>query len=193
MHTDKIVSSPLVRKFASHIQIGRALDIGAGRGDNAIFLVKKGFQATAVEIRKDLSEAIKKRAWRNKVKINVENKSLQDFVIQKSHYSFISAINSLHFLSKKEFYKVIGKIKSGLMERGICAISVFTSDDPLYKKVKTNPKRYYPNPGELREIFKDFEILFHIETTIHDKGHPNHEQPHKHTVARIVAKKGKSA
>jgi cyclopropane fatty-acyl-phospholipid synthase-like methyltransferase len=185
--------APLVWKFEGHAKRGKALDLGAGRGDNAIFLTGKGFQVTAVELRKDLSETIKKRAKKNKVKINVKNQNIKDFVIQPDQYSFISAINSLHFLSKKEFYETIQQVRLGLLDGGVCVISVLTADDPLYKKSEARGIRYFPKSGELKEIFGNFKILFYIETIIQDKGHPNHEQPHKHAIARIAAKKGKGA
>lgn len=206
MSMNKIVPSPLVRKFENYVQRSKALDLGAGRGNNAIFLAKQGFSVVAVEIRKDLSDIIKKRAEENKVSVEVKNQDLRDFIIEKNQYSFISAINSLNFFSKKEFCNIINKMKSGLIKEGVCVISIFTTDDPVYKEMglkaiikkggnlinEHGKKRYFPKPNELKKIFKDFETLFYIEAVVDDKGHPHNEYPHKHVVARIAAKKIKA-
>ncbi len=199
---DKLVPSPLIKQFLNQAEHYECLDIGAGRGDNIIFLAKTGFSATALEVREDSANIIKKRARANKVSVKVENKDVRKFNINKNHYSLVSAIHSLNFFSKDEFLNLITKIKAGLTNDGLCVISMFTTKDSMYEELKqrvtlqkdnsladeNGKKWYFPKPNELKKLFKDFEILFYVEAIIDDKGHPGKESPHKHTVARIVAK-----
>jgi len=203
MKSEIIIPALLVQQFENQAPRGKALDIGAGRGNNALFLAQQGFFVTAIEIRNDLVEMIKKRAGENQLDLEIVNQDIKDFPITKNSYSLISSINSLNFFSKNEFYDIVGKIKAGLINDGVCAMSLFTNDDPLFKEIKaraineddgsfrneSGKKWYFPRSNELKEIFeKDFKILFYIEAIVDDKGHPNNPRPHKHVVARIVVK-----
>jgi len=205
MENDVIIPAPLIQQFESQVPRSKALEIGAGNGNNALFLAKQGFSVTAVEVRKDLADMIKNRAKKNQVRLEIANENINDFTIEENQYSFISAMNSFNFLSKKEFYGVVEKIKKGLIRGGICVIALFTVEDPLFREIKTKAiiederdfhnnegkKWYFPKPNELRELFeKDSEILFYVEAVIEDKkGHPGNPQPHKHAIARIAIKK----
>ena len=204
MDTNTIIPSPLIQQFEIQAPRGKAIDIGAGKGDNALFLAKHGFFVTAVEIRKELADTIKKRAEENQIGLEIINRDIKDFIVEENQYSFISAINSLNFFSKQEFLNIIEKIKNGLRKSGICVISLFTADDSLFEKIKSETaseddgsfrnkagkKWYFPKSNELRKFFeKDFEILFYKEATIDDKGHKGNMDPHQHAIARIVVKK----
>lgn len=208
MNFKTIIPSPLVEKFEKESTRGKALDIGAGYGDNALFLAQQGFSVVAVEIRKELIEIIKKRAEENKISLEIINQDVANFSIAENSCSFISAMNSLNFFSKKEFYDTIGKIKAGLISGGICVIALFTMDDQLFEEIKlktineddgsfrneAGKKWYFPKPNELKEIFeKDFQVLFYTEAIIDDNGHPNNPEPHQHAIARIAVKKEGSA
>lgn len=200
MNNHLIKPAPLVEKFESVALRGEALDIGAGRGDNAIFLAQKGFSVTAIEIKKEAAEIIESRAKENEVSLNVVNQDAKIFPIEKDRYTFISTMNSLNFFSKEEFSALIENIKQGLKKEGVCVIAMFTSNDPMCEEVKVKTrgtlenemgkKWYFPAPNELKGIFeKDFTILFSVEEVVEDKGHPGNEEPHQHAVARIAVKK----
>lgn len=200
MNHQSIKPAPLVERFESVAAHGEALDIGAGRGDNAIFLTKKGFSVTAIEIKKEAAEIIESRAKENETSINVINQDAKKFVIEKDRYTFISAMNSLNFFSKEEFSALIENIRQGLKKEGVCVIAMFTNNDPMCEEVKVKTggtfendmgkKWYFPAPNELKKLFeKDFTILFYVEAVVEDKGHPGNQEPHQHAVARIAVKK----
>lgn len=204
MDAKAIMPAPLVEKFAKDAPRGKALDIGAGRGNNALFLAQQGFSVAAIEIREDLADMIKKRAEENNLSLEIINQDIKDFNLEENQYAFVSAMNSLNFFSKDEFHNIIKKIKSGLIKGGVCVISLFTTNDALYKEIKlktineddgsfrneAGKQWYFPKPSELNEVFEqDFQILFYVEAVVDDKGHPNNPQSHQHAVARIAVKK----
>jgi len=186
---DNLKLSPLVEKYQEKVKQGNALDIGIGRGDDSILLAEKGFFVTAVDINKDIIEKFKERTLSENFKIEIVNKNIKDFNIEENNYNLIVAINSIHFLEKKDFFDVLEKIKNGLRKGGICIIAIFTNEDPMIKE-GWRENNYFPKTGELKNIFeKEFEILFFKEAIIEDKGHAGNEKPHSHSVARIVIKK----
>lgn len=205
LNNDAITPAPLIKQFESQAPRGKALEIGAGKGNNAIYLAQQGFSVTAVELNKESTQVIEKRAQENEVVLDIANQDIRDFAIEKNRYALISSFSSLNFLSREELIETINKIKAGLVMGGICAIVLYTNNDPMVERVRdraialedgsfcdeAGKKWYYPKNNELRELFeKDFSILFYIEAVIEDKiGHPGNFEPHQHAVARLVAKK----
>jgi len=178
---EPIFPSLLVRKFENKAPRGRALDLGSGQGNDALFLAQRGFSVTAVEIRKDMAEIIKERAEENQLKVDVVQQDIRDFSIAENSVVFISAMNCLHYFLKQEFLDIIEKIKRGLVKGGIAVIGLFTTEDPMFEKAKAEMivqdgggfrddkgrKLYFPKPHELKKIFeKDFEVLFILKRSL---------------------------
>jgi len=197
---NSIKPSPLIQEFENFTERGLALEIGAGRGDNALYISQKGFAITAIEINEEAVNTIEQRAKELGLPVRVLLQDIRDFNFEKESYAFISAMNSLNFVSKEEFMMLINRIKDGLKIGGISVIALFTTNDPIYEDIniktdgtfenKLGKKWYFPRPGELRTVFeKDFDVLFFVEAVVDDPGHPGHPDPHKHAVARIVVQK----
>ncbi|MEI7890860.1 MAG: class I SAM-dependent methyltransferase [bacterium] len=200
MNNNSIKPSPLVQNFSNNTPTGKALEIGFGYGDNAIFLAQQGFSVVAVDINKEMVENLKERSMQYAVDLEIIKNDIRNFLIKDNEYTFISALNCLNFLSKEEFFNIMEKIKNGLKNDGVCVIALFTVDDEMCEEVsrKTNgkfdddngKKWFFLKSGELKELFEnDFLILFYKEVIIDDNGHVGKELPHRHAVARIVAKK----
>lgn len=202
---DELRHLPLVEQAAKMAARGKALDLGAGRGNNAIYLAKQGFSVTAVEMKKTAIEELKINAQGNGVSVEVFERNIASFPIEESTYSLIVATNVLNFVSRDDFLLIAGKIRDGLAKGGLCVIVMFTDQDPMHDDVRNkyklvgereyendNGRRwYFPQAGELKSLFDDgFEIVFYVEARIDDKrGHPGQEAPHSHFIARLIAKK----
>ena len=200
-----ISPTPLVKKYAETAPRGYALDLGSGRGTDALYLTKQNFKVTAVDKNKQSIEKLKNDSGNQGLSLEAINQDIKDVSIQKNYFSFICAINSLNFLSKKEFLETIEKIKSGLKDDGIGVIILFTNEDSLYQEIKKTAKTedgesfyddlgrrwYYPPKNLLKNLFEnDTEVLFYVEAVIEDKfGHAGNEMPHTHSIARIAIKK----
>ncbi|MBI2604620.1 MAG: methyltransferase domain-containing protein [Deltaproteobacteria bacterium] len=149
--------------------VGRALDIAMGEGRNAVYLAKKGFVVEGVDISEVAVRKAKRLAQDNGVRIRTVIADLNKYQIQPESYEVIMVF---YFLSRP----LIPQIKKGLKKGGIVVFENNTVDELKYDK--TQNRAYLLERGELREMFKDLEILKYREI---DNG--------KHVVASLVARK----
>lgn len=173
------------------INIGKALDIGAGEGRNSIYLAQLGFDVTSIEPTKDGSNKIIDKANKLNLKINVLN---CDYLSENSNekYDFIIAGTSLDHMEKEYLDKAVEKLKNSLNIGGLVYIVVFTQEDPGYLKQLENASecasfiKHYFLKNELKEYFKEFEILYYNEYIKPDN---SHGKPHVHGKAKLIARK----
>lgn len=113
------------------------LEIGCGEGQNAIFLMKKGYKINASDVSNDAINWCKKKAKESSVDDNffvmdVLNNSLQE------KYDFIYAISTLHMLIRDEDrQKFLDFICSHLKSGGKALIT--TMGDGVIEKNDDNP------------------------------------------------------
>lgn len=198
--------APSVKKIFNQTEIGEALDIGCGKGDDALFLAEKRFNVTAIDINSNAIKNLEERAKKSGVHVNTAHLDLRNFQLEENRYSIIIAINSLFFLSHDEFADAVERIKNSAKPGGIIIITSFTVQDPMFDKMsksadffkknnrtfenKKGDKWYFLELNELKTYFEDrFEVLFFNEEIVQDKGHYGAPEPHQHAIARIVAKK----
>ena len=170
---------------------GGFLDLGCGQGRDSLFAAKYGFKVTAVDQSKININKIKQYLKQNnhlKDAIELFCEDIKDFNIEKDRYQIINAFNSLQFLEKNEALAIIQKMKEALKKDSFVIIAGFTKDDPLYQ-IPANQHRCFFEPGELKRLFSDFEIILYEEKLIDDHGHVGYEEPHQHGVVRLVAQK----
>ncbi|MCP4688504.1 MAG: class I SAM-dependent methyltransferase, partial [Desulfobacterales bacterium] len=100
--------SPIVKDFCAMAPRGRALDIAAGMGRNAVFLAKNGFTVDAVDISE---EGLGKLAGRHP-RVHTIRADLDLYDIPAERYSLI--IN-IRFLNRRLF----PYIREGLLPGGL--------------------------------------------------------------------------
>ncbi len=182
----------LLFKIYNKVDVGsKFLDLGCGQGRDSLFMLRAGFQVTAVDNSLKGIENIKKEIavddlFENKLKLFCEN--IASFTIEENSYAIINIFNSLQFLLKTEAIELIYKSKKSLQKHGYIIISGFMINDSFYLKAG-NEKRCFFKKQELKEIFSDFKIVFYEEKDILDKGHPGSPEPHIHSVAKLIAQK----
>lgn len=174
------------------VKIGNALDIGAGEGRNSIYLATKGFNVTAVEPTKIGSNKISDIANKMKLKnVNVINDDFMSANINQK-FDFIIAGTSLDHMELEYLHKSIDKIKSLMNNDCVIYVVVFTEKDPGYLKqndIKSECStfiKHYFKENELKEYFKDCDILFYNEYMKPDN---SHGKPHVHGKAKLIARK----
>ncbi|MBI3534120.1 MAG: methyltransferase domain-containing protein [Deltaproteobacteria bacterium] len=155
------------------LPVGKALDIAMGEGRNAIYLAKKGFIVEGVDISEVALQKAKMLARDNNVtsKLLVINADLNTYTIKSDYYEVII---DFYYLQRSLF----PQIKKGLKKGGIVVFETYTEEQLKNKEGQRIPKDYLLKIGELREAFKDFEILVYRET---NNG--------KEAIASLVARK----
>ena len=158
------------------VNIGKALDIGAGEGRNSVYLAGLGFDVTSIEPTKDGSNKIIEKSNQLDLNINVLN---CDYLSEN--------------LNEKDYLdKAVEKLKGSLNKGGLVYIVVFTQDDPGYLKQLDNASecsdfiKHYFSKNELRDYFKEFDILYYNEYIKPDN---SHGKPHVHGKAKLIARK----
>lgn len=163
--------APFLKANIGLLPVGRALDIAAAEGRNAVFLAKKGFRAEAVDISEVALRKARRLAREQNVTIQTINSDLKTYVIKANTYDVIL---NIQFLERKLF----PQIKKGLKSGGVIVFENYTEDQLSNPAGKTISKDFLLRKGELKEVFKDFKILFDRETN-----------DGKEAVARFIAKK----
>ena len=164
----------LLIKLAGKLKPGKALDLACGAGRNAVFLAEKGWNVTAVDNSRVGIEIARKRAAEKGVEIDFRPADLEkgEFDIEPNTYDLIC---DFYYLQRNLF----SQMKSGAKAGGIIVSTIHLYD----KNGEASPFLLYE--GELREYFRDFEILHYRETSLTDKDAGEH---HRRT-AEIIAEK----
>jgi tellurite methyltransferase len=146
----------LLKESLKYIKSGKVLDLGAGDGKDSLFYSKLGFNVTAIDNSIQNIHDIKNLSKINKTKISTIFQDIRTINL-KEKYDLILANYLFHLLDKKEVIETIKKIKQNTKKRGINIITAFTNDN--------SPTHYLSlfKKEELKEIYKDFEILYYSE------------------------------
>lgn len=199
---DDTTHDELLDAYIESVPAGRALDIGMGEGDNAIWLARRGFQVVGVDRSAQAVETASQRARSAGLAVETHVGDVQDLEIQPGSYALILAAAVLHFLAPDDARRLVGRIKTGLQPGGIVMVSVFTVDDPGYEAFQEarvpligrntfhvehldGPLHFF-GMGELRGWFEDLEILHFAEERQMDL---EHGLAHYHSGAFLVARR----
>lgn len=158
-HADKHPASsahPLVVRFAAELPPGRALDVACGTGRHALHLAECGWQVTAVDSSQVAIEILNRRARERCVAVDAQVADLEsgEFRLEPGGYDLI--VNCCYL--QRDLFPAI---KAGLRVGGVVlAVIAMADDDPSVKPM--NPA-FLLQPGELRAIFQDWELLHGYE------------------------------
>jgi len=167
--------NPFLKKYIRLLPKGRALDLAAGEGRNAVFLARNGFEVDAVDISRIGLKKAKKLSEESGVKIQTICADLKIFPIEKEKYNLIA---NFYFLRRS----LIPKIKKGLKKGGRVIFETYILEQ---RKIGTEgPKqaRYFLKPNELLRLFKDFRVRFYREGIFKEGGR-------RKAVASLIAEK----
>jgi tellurite methyltransferase len=183
--------------WAPQAPAGRALDLGAGDGALAAWLVAAGFRVDAVERDLDRWQVLADRVRDDRLRAIQAN--LLEIPLPPSHYALIVAASIFHFLRPSEFDRLAGDLARALLPGGLLMAEVFTTDDPGWDDLaragvsRAGPSDFrldggawlhYFRPGELRDAFPDLELLHYEESRRRD---PDREAGY-YSAATMVAR-----
>ena len=143
--------SSIVKRYFPSAPAGKALDIAAGNGRNAIFLANQGFDVEAVDIS---DQALTRCAGRHP-NMRPICADLDIFDIAPSRYALI--IN-IRFLNRRLF----PYIRNGLIPGGVLIFETYL-DPPPGADPGTFCRDYLLGPNELLRAFLPLHIILYTE------------------------------
>jgi SAM-dependent methyltransferase len=137
----------------------KVLDLAMGEGRNAVFLAKNGFEVDGVDISEVALRKAKRLAHENGVSITTILADLTHYKVKKDSYAVILNFDYLQ-------RSLIPQIKQGLKRHGMIIYENDTAAQGMHGSQWPAPVKHKENllnPGELKELFSDFEILSYVE------------------------------
>lgn len=191
-------------QYLYDLSAGNALDIGCGKGKNAVFLSKKGFNVDAIDKNPENIQGLNEYIQKNKIKnLNTQTINALDFNFEPAKYNFIVASFSLIFFKLSDLIVLIDKIKKSATEECFIYFSVFSTKEPAYDTIikelghqevekntlflhKQKAYRHFFTREELGSFFSDWEIIFVNQYNKEDY----HEKAgkHFHNIIEILSK-----
>ncbi len=166
----------------------KSLDLGCGEGRNSLYLAGRGVDATAIDrseagIGKFLATADKAGLPVSGIVADIVNIEIAD------DYDLVMAHGVLYYLSNMEWRDLLTEVKERTKPGGFNAYSVFIFSDEYPRPPEFKSARYTHSfaPNELKEFYKDWEILRYDVYVKWDQ-HPGIPL-HCHPIEKLVARK----
>jgi SAM-dependent methyltransferase len=158
--------APLLADVADWAPPGRALDLACGAGRNAIFLASLGWDVVAVDSSQEAVRLVRTRAAAAGLRIDARVADLEAgaFAIEPAAYDLICDF----FYLQRDLFPTI---REGVRPGGLVAAEIHLRDE--------QPHRFVVEPGELRQEFEGWKILFYSEAA-----RPGHSRPSAAILAR---------
>jgi cyclopropane fatty-acyl-phospholipid synthase-like methyltransferase len=189
--------SDFLKTWSTKAPPGRALDIGAGVGNQARWLAARGFEVDAVESHPGQIEVLRLAAKGTGVKVHAMD--ILEFDLAPGRYSLITALAVLHFIAPSQLTLLAERMQAGLASGGLLLAQVFTVDDPGFEQaqgqglVEIEPNTFageqpgnvlhYFEKDELRLLFPDLKVLhYSLERVIA----PNSEAGYRSGAALVA-------
>jgi len=133
---------------------GRALDIAAGKGRNAIFLAERGFQVMAIDISPVALDMARRAAKEKSLIIDWQEADLERIELPAAHYDLVLNFNYLQ-------RSLVGQIQKTLKPSGWVIFETYLTDQSMVGD-PINPD-YLLRHNELLDFFLDFRVLYYRE------------------------------
>src|SRR6185436_5872269 len=131
---------------------GLALDLAMGEGRNAIYLASRGYDVDGVDVDPNAVARARASARRLGTPIRAVVGNVEDgtYILPIETYDLIVVFRYLH---RPLFQDIRGGLKPG----GTVVYQPFTTEQSRFGR--PNQPAYLLQPGELRTVFSDWEIL----------------------------------
>ena len=143
----------------------KVLDLGSGRGRNSFYLAQQGYDVTAVDINEQHIQAIefvKKQAGITNIHTSLYD--INSHQIQGDYDLIISTVVFM-FLQRDKVADIVADMQAHTFTGGVnlivCAVETPDAQSELI------PFNCYLKPGELKEYYKDWDILKYNENPGH--------------------------
>ena len=132
---------------------GRALDIAAGEGRNAVFAAEKGYEVLAIDISETGLDKAHALADQKKTKLETQVVDLDEWKFKKNAFDLVLCFN---FLDRRIFHEIKNTLKPG----GLIFCETFTVDHLKHSDFK---REWVLEHNELLNVFREYHILRYRE------------------------------
>jgi tellurite methyltransferase len=167
--------NPFLKKYLPLLPRGKALDIAAGEGRNAVFLATHGFEVDAVDISEKGLRKARRLAKEAGVRVHTHLSDLDVYPIEENKYDLIV---NFYFLRRS----LLPRIKKGLKKGGKVIFETYTLEHRKLGVQGPKHAKYFLKPNELLRLFKGFRVLFYREGIFKEGGT-------KRAVASLIAER----
>ena len=134
---------------------GRALDVACGPGRNALFLAEQQFRVMAIDISDEALGQLRHEAKARELSIDAQQVDLEiNPVLPRGPFDLVLVLFYLH-------RQLLPLLRKAVRPGGVIVLRTFSSAGP-FSGGPDNPDIVL-RPGELLEVFADWEILLHEE------------------------------
>ena len=163
---------------------GRALDLGAGEGADAIRLAKLGWQVEAVELSPIGCEKIEDFARREHVEVLVRNESMTTAVLAEASFDLVLMNGSLHYVEDKA--SMLAKARRASTTGAVHAVSLFSTATPMPHEHTVVPVFPDDEDGIVEDFYRDGSRLLRV----FDRNRPERSHPgfglHQHSHIKLI-------
>jgi len=179
--------NPTVVKFEPYLSAGsKILEVGAGEGQNALYLARHGqYRVSAFDLSTNAIAKLKRKAQQQNVCVNCFPADLTTYEFVAS-YDMVLCFGTLHFVSKENWKQFIIRAKDHTNTGGIHIMQIFTDKVPASDDIAPYAIGL-AKEGEIQELYSDWEIL-EFSSHVFEDEHPNVPK-HLHASNKIVARK----
>jgi SAM-dependent methyltransferase len=184
-YPSSLLAQQTLRVLASRPQ-GRALDIGAGEGADAIRLALRGYAVDAVELSAVAAAKIEHFAEEANVEVNVTVTDVQNYT-PDGLYDVVVCNGVLHYIEDKDL--VVSRMQEATCDGGINVISLWSDYTPVPECHEFVPVYSDAEDGVVTSRYKAWPKEFiYFER---DKPEAAHSDlpPHRHSHIKFIARK----
>jgi len=142
-------------------QAGTALDLAGGVGRHALWLARRNWQVTVVDVSDVAMRKLNQAAIEQNVKLDLLVGDASDYKFEPAHFDLILLF---YHLDRSLFPKIVYALKPGGLL--ICKMSLRWKSDGMSTPAGTGPLE----KNELPTLVPDLHILHHRERPVRDRG-----------------------
>jgi cyclopropane fatty-acyl-phospholipid synthase-like methyltransferase len=184
--------------------MGQVLDLGMGEGRNALFFAKRGYPVRGIDLAPTAVQKCREQAALLNVPIQAEVGTIVDADIPPQSHLLVISTMALQFIKRCESQALLERVKLGLMDGGFVYLTVFSTEDPSYLRVKQSSQEIEPNTfyhearqqvvhffekDEILSQFSEFKLIYFAQEIVLDSPHPGAPEPHYHGILVYLGQK----
>lgn len=169
----------------------KVLDLGCGEGKNAFFLARHDFDVTAIDISEAGIQKLGEFAQKEQLNIRADVSDAVAYLQDCDSFDAIFAIAVFPFIDEHGITKTIELMQAKTGVGGLNIIVSFVAETQEDRDTALSNGRYLFNEGELKDLYKNWNMLFYEEKLGDWETHG--EPLHRHFVVKMIARKDGTA